>query len=69
MFTVNGNDGLRQTPLMAKHPAVSDRPTFDVVVERDEMFNPLTVVVPEVPSISRAEMDDVALPATVVVEK
>jgi hypothetical protein len=34
------------------------------------MFNPLTVVVPKPePEISRAEIDVVAVPATVVVEK
>ena len=45
------------------------KPTLDVDVARPEMFRPRSVVVPKPPSaISRAGIDVVELPATVVVE-
>jgi hypothetical protein len=44
-------------------------PTLDVDVAKPEMFRPRRVVVPNPPSaISRAAVDVVAVPATVVVE-
>ena len=58
------------TPFTAKHPVVILNPTFDVDVAWPEILSPLTVVVPNPPpAISKAEIDVVALPATVVVEK
>ena len=60
----------RHVEEIAKHPVVMLYPTFDVEVAWPEMFNPLTVVVPKpLPEISKAEMEVVASPATVVVEK
>ncbi len=45
-------------------------PTFDVDVANPEMFRPERVVVPKPePDIENAEVDVVAVPATVVVEK
>ena len=45
-------------------------PTFDVVVAWPEMLRPRSVVVPNPPpAISRAEIEVVAVPATVVVER
>ena len=59
-----------QLPPIAKHPAVMLYPTFDVEVAWPEMFRPRSVVVPKpVPEISRAEIDVVAVPAIVVVER
>ena len=60
---------LTQVPLMAKQPAERLMPTLDVDVAWPEIFNPRTVVVPKPsPAISRAEMDVVDVPSTVVVE-
>ncbi len=59
----------RHVPLIAKHPPVRLKPTFDVEVAWPMMFNPLTVVVPKPPNaISNADVDVVAVPATVVDE-
>jgi hypothetical protein len=56
-------------PFRAKHPVVIFTPTFDVEVAKPAMFNPLTVVVPKPErAISSADVDVVAVPATVVVE-
>ncbi len=45
------------------------KPTLEVEVASAEMFRPRTVVVPKPsPAISSAEIDVVAVPATVVVE-
>ena len=56
-------------PPIAKHPPVRLKPTLDVEVAWPEMFRPRTVVVPKPPSaISNADIDVVAVPATVVDE-
>jgi hypothetical protein len=71
---VNGNaeeDALPdiQLPLIAKHPDVMLNPTLDVDVAWPIIFKPLIVVVPNPPSaISNADVDVVAVPATVVDE-
>jgi hypothetical protein len=63
-------ESVMQLPFIAKHPPERLMPTFDVVVACPTMFNPLTVVVPKPePAISKAEIDVVAVPATVVVER
>jgi hypothetical protein len=54
--------------LIAKHPPVRLNPTSDVEVAWPEMFRPERVVVPNPdPDIVRADVDVVAVPATVVV--
>ena len=59
----------RQVPEIAKHPAVVLKPTLEVEVAWPLMFKPLTVVVPKPPrATSSAEVEVVAVPATVVVE-
>ena len=65
LFTVNGkakvepprDAAVRQFPLIAKHPPLKLKPTFDVDVARPMMFRPLSVVVPELASIENAEID------------
>jgi hypothetical protein len=55
-------------PLIAKHPLVKLNPTFEVEVAKPEIARPLSVVVPKPErAISRAEIDDVAVPTAVVV--
>ena len=71
VFTVNGNEPVRfrQFPEMAQQPVVMFEPTLEVEVAWPITFNPRIVVVPKPErAISRAEVDVVAVPATVVVE-
>ena len=57
-------------PFTAKHPAVMFHPTLEVEVAWPEILRPRTVVVPKpVPETVRADVDVVAVPATVVVER
>ena len=61
---------VRQLPPIAKQPPVVRlKPTFDVDVDNPFILNPLTVVVPLVPSIVITVRDVVAVPSTVVVDK
>ena len=60
----------KQFPETAKHPPERFTPTLDVEVACPIIFNPLIVVVPNpLPEISKAEIDVVAVPAIVVVER
>ena len=59
-----------QEPPMAKQPAVMLYPTLEVEVAWPMIFKPRMVVVPKpVPEISSAEIEVVAVPAIVVVER
>ena len=74
MLTVNGNvedvPPVIHVPLIAKHPFVRLKPTLDVDVAWPVIFKPSTVVVPNPdPEIVRADVDVVAVPATVVVDR
>ena len=75
MLTVNGKsaddaDVDKHVPLIAKHPPVRLKPTLDVDVAWPEMFKPDSVVVPKPePEIVRADVDVVAVPASVVVAR
>jgi hypothetical protein len=70
---VNGNaedDADRHVPLIAKQPFVRLNPTLDVEVAWPLIFKPSTVVVPKPePEIVRADVDVVAVPAIVVVDR